>query len=113
MARIGRNADLVVRRAQRLRPRLRGIRRALPAAIGPKTSLLVLGDARNNCRSAAARHAPAGGGGPARLLAEPGAPHLLGAGNTATKTYEPLFDEMVECRNVEQLAEFVQRLLPT
>ena len=36
-----------------------------------------------------------------------------GSGDSATRTYGALFDEMVECRNVEQLAEFVQRLLPT
>ena len=86
-----------------------------PDAITPKTSLLVLGDARNNHRSAAAPTRPrAGQGGPARLLAQPGAAHLLGFGGLGRPAaYEPLFDEMVECRNVEQLAEFVQRLLPT
>ena len=85
-----------------------------PDAITPKTSLLVLGDARNNHRSAAAPTVR-------RLVKEARHSYWLnreprtywGSGDSATKTYEPLFDEMVECRNVEQLAEFVQRLLPT
>ncbi len=85
-----------------------------PDAITPKTSLLVLGDARNNHRSAAAptvralvkeaRHA---------YWLNPEPRTYWGSGDSATRTYEPLFDEMVECRNVEQLADFVQRLLPT
>ncbi len=85
-----------------------------PDAITPKTSLLVLGDARNNHRSAAAptvrrlvkeaRHA---------YWLNPEPRSYWGSGDSATKVYEPLFDDMVECRNVEQLAEFVQRLLPT
>jgi uncharacterized protein with von Willebrand factor type A (vWA) domain len=74
----------------------------------------VLGDARNNHRSAAAPTVR-------RLVKEARHAYWLnpeprtywGSGDSATKTYEPLFDEMVECRNVEQLAEFVQRLLPT
>ena len=52
-----------------------------PDAITPKTSLLVLGDARNNHRSAAAptvRRLVQGG--PARVLAEPRAAYLLGIG---------------------------------
>jgi uncharacterized protein len=85
-----------------------------PDAITPKTSLLVLGDARNNHRAAAAptvrrmvkeaRHA---------YWLNPEPRTYWGSGDSATRTYEPLFDEMVECRNVEQLADFVQRLLPT
>ena len=85
-----------------------------PDAIGTRTSLLILGDARNNHRSAAAptfaasckqaRHA---------YWLNPEPRSYWGSGDSATKVYEPLFDEMVECRNVEQLAEFVQRLLPT
>ena len=85
-----------------------------PDAITSRTSLLVLGDARNNHRSTAlpavramvkeARHA---------YWLNPEPRNYWGSGDSATKSYEPLFDEMVECRNVEQLADFVQRLLPT
>lgn len=84
-----------------------------PDAITPKTSLLVLGDARNNYRAtggdnlkslvARARHS---------YWLNPEPRHQWGSGDSATRAYAPLVDEMVECRNAEQLAEFVQRLLP-
>lgn len=84
-----------------------------PEAVTPKTSLLVLGDGRNNYRatggqalkelSAKARHA---------YWLNPEPRHQWGTGDSATRSYEDLVDEMVECRNAEQLTEFVARLLP-
>jgi len=83
-----------------------------PDAVGPRTSLLILGDARNNYRAtgsatlrgliAKARHAY-------WLNPEPSA--YWGSGDSVTGAYEDLL-EMVEVRNAVQLEEFVQRLLP-
>jgi uncharacterized protein with von Willebrand factor type A (vWA) domain len=85
-----------------------------PDAITPKTALLILGDARNNHRSPnlpvlrrlvkEARHTY-------WLNPEPRA--YWGSGDSSAGSYADVVDEMVECRNVEQLADFVQRLLPT
>jgi len=85
-----------------------------PDAVGPKTSLLVLGDARNNYRATAvtpfrrlcqqARHA---------YWLNPEPRSYWGSGDSATKAYGDIVDEMVECRNVEQLEAFIERLLPT
>jgi uncharacterized protein with von Willebrand factor type A (vWA) domain len=85
---------------------------AYPDAIGPKTSLLILGDARNNYRATGAqtlktlvqraRHAY-------WLNPEPQA--YWGSGDSATNAYADVI-EMVECRNAVQLEEFVQKLLP-
>jgi uncharacterized protein with von Willebrand factor type A (vWA) domain len=84
-----------------------------PDAVGPRTSLLVLGDGRNNYRAT---------GAPALALLCARARHSYwlnpeprsywATGDSAALMYEPLVDDMVECRNVEQLAEFVSRLLP-
>jgi uncharacterized protein with von Willebrand factor type A (vWA) domain len=84
-----------------------------PDAVGPRTSLIVLGDGRTNHRhpgvdtlrrlTAMARHTY-------WLNPEPRA--YWGGGDSATRAYEPLVDEMVECRNAAQLSEFVGRLLP-
>ncbi|GAC1326941.1 MAG: VWA domain-containing protein [Mycobacteriales bacterium] len=84
-----------------------------PDAVGPRTSLLVLGDARNNYRSTGAttlrqlcrqaRHS---------YWLNPEPRSYWGSGDSATAAYAELVDEMVECRNVAQLEEFVQRLLP-
>lgn len=84
-----------------------------PEAVTPKTSLLVLGDGRNNYRAtggqalkelaAKARHT---------YWLNPEPRHQWGTGDSATRSYEDLVDEMVECRNAEQLTEFVARLLP-
>ncbi len=84
-----------------------------PDAVGPRTSLLVLGDARNNYRATAvptlralvgrARHAY-------WLNPEPRA--YWGSGDSATGAYADVV-EMVEVRNAVQLEAFVQRLLPT
>jgi len=84
-----------------------------PDAVGPRTSLLILGDARNNYRATGvatlrslvqrARHAY-------WLNPEPAA--YWGSGDSATAQYAEVI-EMVECRNAVQLEQFVQRLLPT
>ena len=84
-----------------------------PDAIGPRTSLLILGDARNNYRATAvptlralvnrSRHAY-------WLNPEPKA--YWGSGDSATTAYADVL-EMVEVRNAVQLEAFVQRLLPT
>jgi uncharacterized protein with von Willebrand factor type A (vWA) domain len=83
-----------------------------PDAVGPRTSLLILGDARNNYRATGAqtlkklvarsRHAY-------WLNPEPAA--YWGSGDSATGAYEDLI-EMVEVRNAVQLEDFVQRILP-
>ncbi|MCU1600635.1 MAG: hypothetical protein JWO22_1344 [Frankiales bacterium] len=83
-----------------------------PDAIGPRTSLLILGDARNNYRATGSqtlkklvqrsRHAY-------WLNPEPQA--YWGSGDSATGAYEELI-EMVEVRNAVQLEEFIQRILP-
>jgi uncharacterized protein with von Willebrand factor type A (vWA) domain len=83
-----------------------------PDAVGPRTSLLILGDARNNYRATGAqtlkklvqraRHAY-------WLNPEPSA--YWGSGDSATQAYSELI-EMVEVRNAVQLEDFVQRLLP-
>jgi len=81
-------------------------------AITPRTSLLILGDARNNYR---------GTGLPAlrRIVGEARHAHWLnpeprgswGTGDSAAPTYAEVVP-MVECRNIAQLEEFVRRLLP-
>ena len=84
-----------------------------PDAVGPRTSLLILGDARNNYRATEvpvlrslvtkSRHAY-------WLNPEPQA--YWGSGDSATAAYAEAI-EMVEVRNAVQLEAFVQRLLPT
>ena len=84
-----------------------------PDAVGPRTSLLVLGDARNNYRATEvqvlrslvqrSRHAY-------WLNPEPQA--YWGSGDSATAAYADVV-EMVEVRNAVQLEAFVARLLPT
>ena len=83
-----------------------------PDAVGPRTSLLILGDARNNYRATGvqtlrhlvqkARHAY-------WLNPEPAA--YWGSGDSATATYADVI-EMVECRNAIQLEAFISDLLP-
>ncbi len=83
-----------------------------PDAVGPRTSLLILGDARNNYRATGvatlrrlvqrSRHAY-------WLNPEPAA--YWSTGDSAVTQYGEVI-EMVEVRNAVQLAEFVQRLLP-
>ena len=81
-----------------------------PAAIGPKTSLLVLGDGRTNYR-------PPGLPVVADLVRRSRSAHWLnpeprrlwGSGDSAADRYGELID-MVECRNAAQLSEFVTTL---
>ncbi len=84
-----------------------------PDAVGPRTSLLVLGDARNNFRAA---QVPV-----LRSLVErsrsaywlnPEPRVHWGSGDSLTAAYGEVV-EMVEVRNAAQLEQFVQRLLPT
>jgi uncharacterized protein with von Willebrand factor type A (vWA) domain len=83
-----------------------------PDAVGPKTSLLVLGDGRTNYRDPGlpllkdlvgkARHA---------YWLNPEPRRQWGSGDSAATRYGEVV-EMVECRTVGQLADFVGRLLP-
>jgi prepilin-type processing-associated H-X9-DG protein len=81
-------------------------------AITPRTALLVLGDARNNYRSTGlqtlkhlveeSRHA---------YWLNPEPAQYWGSGDSAATAYSQVI-EMVECRNADQLKNFVERLLP-
>lgn len=82
-------------------------------AITPRTSLLVLGDGRNNYRAT--------GLGALKSLAQrarhtywlnPEPRAYWDSGDSAVSQYAAVVDEMVECRNAEQLQTFVTRLLP-
>jgi uncharacterized protein len=83
-----------------------------PDAVGPKTSLLVLGDARTNYRAPSlpalramvrqARHA---------FWLNPEPRQYWASGDSAAAVYADVLP-MVECRNVAQLQEFVEGLLP-
>jgi uncharacterized protein with von Willebrand factor type A (vWA) domain len=82
-----------------------------PDAVGPKTSLLVLGDARTNYRDpglptlrrlvGAARHA---------YWLNPEPRRQWGSGDSAATRYAEEI-EMVECRTIAQLTDFVLRLV--
>ncbi|HEX5497378.1 MAG TPA: VWA domain-containing protein [Mycobacteriales bacterium] len=84
-----------------------------PDAVGPRTSLLILGDGRNNYRPTGlptlrrlvgrARHA---------YWLNPEPRRMWGSGDSAATEYGRQV-EMVECRNAAQLTEFVRTLLPT
>jgi uncharacterized protein with von Willebrand factor type A (vWA) domain len=86
--------------------------RRFPDAVTPKTSLLVLGDARNNYRAQAlptlrgivrqARHA---------YWLNPEPRQYWGSGDSAATSYGDVLP-MVECRNAGQLEEFIEALLP-
>jgi uncharacterized protein with von Willebrand factor type A (vWA) domain len=83
-----------------------------PDAVGPKTSFLLLGDARTNYRDPGlpllkglvgrSRHA---------YWLNPEPRREWGSGDSAALRYGEVI-EMVECRNVAQLTEFVGTLLP-
>jgi hypothetical protein len=83
-----------------------------PDAITPRTSLLILGDGRNNYRATGVPTLK-------RLVAEARHSYWLnpeprtywGQGDSATRAFADVV-EMVECRNAAQLQEFVERLLP-
>lgn len=82
-----------------------------PDAVTPRTTVLVLGDARNNHRASGAE-----------ALAElhrrakrvywlnPEPVNQWGSGDSITATYERHTDAMVPCRNLRQLAAFVETL---
>lgn len=81
-------------------------------AVGPRTTVLVLGDARTNMSDpnlAALRHI----GGRARRLywLNPEPRSQWGTGDSAAPDYAELV-EMHECRNARQLSGLVARLLP-
>jgi uncharacterized protein with von Willebrand factor type A (vWA) domain len=81
-------------------------------AVGPKTSVLILGDARNNGGDpnltalrqivGNARHA---------YWLNPEAERLWSTGDSVARDYERVI-EMYECRTVHQLSELITRLLP-
>jgi uncharacterized protein with von Willebrand factor type A (vWA) domain len=83
-----------------------------PDAITPKTSLLILGDARSNYRALSlsslrtvvhhARHA---------YWLNPEPRQYWGSGDSAAAAYGEVLP-MIECRNAAQLEEFVEQLLP-
>jgi uncharacterized protein with von Willebrand factor type A (vWA) domain len=83
-----------------------------PTVLSPRSSLLVLGDARNNYRNPevdllthmvnASRHAH-------WLNPEP--KHLWGSGDSAVPRYEDVIT-MHECRSAKQLASVIDQLLP-
>lgn len=83
-----------------------------PDALTPKTSLLILGDARTNYRNPRTetvsrmtrmvRHS---------YWLNPEPRPQWGSGDSATSAYEPLVEEMVECRNAAQLASFIHDAL--
>src|ERR1700712_732697 len=83
-----------------------------PNVLSPRSSLLVLGDARNNYRNpevellthmvSASRHAH-------WLNPEPR--HLWGSGDSAVARYEDVIT-MHECRSAKQLASVIDQLLP-
>ncbi|WP_329486105.1 VWA domain-containing protein [Kitasatospora sp. NBC_01246] len=81
-------------------------------AVGPRTSVLILGDARNNHRdpnlSALRRIA-----GRARRVywLNPEQPSLWGGGDSAATAYGEVV-EMHSCRNARRLGELIARLLP-
>lgn len=82
-----------------------------PDAVTPRSTLLVLGDARNNYR-------PANAWALAELAARarhtywlnPEATALWGTGDSLALDYAAHVDAMVECRNLRQLAGFVESL---
>jgi uncharacterized protein with von Willebrand factor type A (vWA) domain len=83
-----------------------------PDAITPKTSLLILGDARNNYRAQSlpalrsmvrqSRHA---------YWLNPEPRQYWGSGDSAAVFYGDILP-MIECRNAGQLEEFVEGILP-
>ncbi|HET7312508.1 MAG TPA: VWA domain-containing protein [Mycobacteriales bacterium] len=83
-----------------------------PDAVTPKTSLLILGDARNNYRAQSlpalrsivrqARHA---------YWLNPEPRQYWGSGDSAAVHYGDVLP-MIECRNAGQLEEFVEGILP-
>ncbi len=84
-----------------------------PDAVGPKTSLLILGDGRNNYRSTgtATLRRVVGRARRAYWL-NPEPRRMWGSGDSAATDYAELVS-MVECRTAAQLTSFVAGLLPS
>ena len=81
--------------------------------IGPKTTLFILGDARNNYRlkETGALKALTESSAPL-ILAQPGAPTSdWDTGDSVASDYAPFVDEMVEVRNLRQLEDFIAKVL--
>jgi uncharacterized protein with von Willebrand factor type A (vWA) domain len=111
VSRIGREADVVAYDGHSdYGTALEVFAERWPAAVGPRTSLLVLGDGRTNYR-------PPGVPVLADLVGRARSAHWLnpeprglwGSGDSAASRYAEVVD-MVECRNAAQLAEFVTTL---
>ncbi|MEV6977126.1 VWA domain-containing protein [Kitasatospora sp. NPDC093806] len=81
-------------------------------AVGPRTSVLILGDARNNHRdpNLPALHRIAARARRVYWL-NPEQPALWGTGDSAAPAYAEAV-EMHSCRNARRLGEFIARLLP-
>jgi uncharacterized protein with von Willebrand factor type A (vWA) domain len=111
VARIGREADVVAYDGHSdYGTALEVFAERWPTAVGPRTSLLVLGDGRTNYRQPAVpvltdlvRRARS-----AHWL-NPEPRRLWGSGDSAALRYAEVVD-MVECRNAAQLADFVATL---
>jgi uncharacterized protein with von Willebrand factor type A (vWA) domain len=80
--------------------------------VGPKTTLLILGDARTNYRARKA--------GALKTLAQrahhtywlnPEPVNDWDTGDSAASEYAAVVDQMVEVRNLRQLEEFIERRL--
>ncbi len=81
-------------------------------AVGPRTSVLVLGDARTNYGRARVEALEEIAGRARRIFwLNPERTSSWGTGDSVAPVYSAVV-EMHECRTVEQLSEFVTRLLP-
>lgn len=90
---------------------LRSFREKYADALGPATSLLILGDARSNFTDLAlADLAEMTRGIRAAWWLNPEHPRQWDTGDSAASRYAAVVP-MVECRNLTQLEEFVQRVL--
>jgi len=81
-------------------------------AVGPRTSVLVLGDARNNNQDPNLAAVHAIGQKAKRIFWLNPEYHLRwGLGDSVAPAYADVVD-MYECRNIDQLGRFISRLLP-
>lgn len=92
---------------------LRDFAERYPDAVGPRTSVLILGDARTNGGDPNVK-ALRGIVGPARhaYWLNPERESMWSTGDSVAKVYADVLP-MYECRNVHQLSTLVTRLLPT
>ncbi len=82
------------------------------AAVDKRTTVIVLGDARNNYNDPRAWCLEEIRSKAKNVLwLNPENPAAWGFGDSAMDRYRPFCDRAVECRNVKQLAEFVDELL--